>query len=169
MSPAVAVCESSLVPIPIGLHFSIEVNFTFSDCYNLIWPLTLIYDLWPHQQMRVPMLHPWHKFGSNRTSTVELRPILHFQSISQLDCRWPLTLVYDLWPHQQMRVPMLHLWVKFGSNRTSTFQLRSILPLFYIFSLSYNLTSHDLWPWCVTLDLTNKCDLPCCTYDPSLV
>ena len=40
---------------------------------------------------------------------------------------------------------------------------------FYIFNLSYNLTSYDLWPWYVTFDLINKWRSPCCTYDPSLV
>ena len=40
---------------------------------------------------------------------------------------------------------------------------------FHIFSLSYNLTSDDLWPWYVTFDLINKWGFPCCIYDPTLV
>ena len=40
---------------------------------------------------------------------------------------------------------------------------------FHIFSLSYNLTSDDLWPWYVTFNLTNKWGFPCCIYDPTLV
>ena len=40
-----------------------------------------------------------------------MRPFSHFQPILQLDLRWPLILIYNLWPHQQMRAPMLHLWL----------------------------------------------------------
>ena len=40
---------------------------------------------------------------------------------------------------------------------------------FHIFSLSYNLTTDDLWPWYVTFDLINKWKLPRCIYDPTLV
>ena len=40
---------------------------------------------------------------------------------------------------------------------------------FHIFSLSYNLTSNDLWPWYVTSDLISKWGFPCCIYDPTLV
>ena len=36
-------------------------------------------------------------------------------------------------------------------------------------AVSYNLTSDDLWPWCVTFDLVNKWGFPCCIYDPTLV
>ena len=35
---------------------------------------------------------------------------------------------------------------------------------FHIFSLSYNLTSDDLWPWYMTFDLINKWGFPCCIY-----
>ena len=40
---------------------------------------------------------------------------------------------------------------------------------FSIFSLSYNLTSDDHWPWYVAFDLINKLGFPCCIYDPTLV
>ena len=41
---------------------------------------------------------------------------------------------------------------------------------FHIFSLSYNLTSDDLWSWHnVTFDLINKWGFPCSIYDPTLV
>ena len=40
---------------------------------------------------------------------------------------------------------------------------------YYIFSLSYNLTSDDLWPWYMTIDLINKWGYPCCIYEPTLV
>ena len=40
---------------------------------------------------------------------------------------------------------------------------------FHIFSLPYNLTLDELWPWYVTFDLINKWGFPCCIYDPTLV
>ena len=40
---------------------------------------------------------------------------------------------------------------------------------FHIFSLSYNLTSDNLWHWYVTFNLINKWGFPCCICDPTLV
>ena len=60
---------------------------------------------------------------------------------------------------------MLFQLTKFGSNRTSTFQIRSLSH----FQPIYNLTSDDLWPWYVTFDLINKWGFLCCIYDPTLV
>ena len=40
---------------------------------------------------------------------------------------------------------------------------------FYIFELSYNLTSDDFWPLNVPFDLINKWLSPCCMYAPTLV
>ena len=92
-------------------------------------------------------------FGSNQTSTFQIRPILHLEPILQLDLRWPLTSVCDLWPHQQMKVPCYDTkWHQF-----------------YIFSPSSNLTSDDLWPQYVTFDLINKWRFPCYIFDPNLV
>ena len=61
-------------------------------------------------------LDPHTCYGNSNWSSMQISPNLHFQVILQLDLRWPLTLIYDLWPHQQMRVLMLHLWPKFGWN-----------------------------------------------------
>ena len=69
------------------LHFQAILQLDFR------WPLTLTCDLRPHEYMKVPMLYSWTKFSSNWTSTFQMRPILHFQPILQLDLRWPLTLV----------------------------------------------------------------------------
>ena len=54
-----------------------------------------------------------------------MRPISHFQPILKLDLRWPLTLICDLWPHQQIRVPMLHLWPNFGWNPSKHVEVRA--------------------------------------------
>ena len=45
--------------------------------------------------------------NSDRSSSLQIRPTLHFQVILQLDLRWPLTLVYDHWPHEHIKVPTL--------------------------------------------------------------
>ena len=48
------------------------------------------------------------QFGSNQTSTFQMRPFSHFQPIRQPDLRWPLALVYDLWPHEHMKILILY-------------------------------------------------------------
>ena len=78
-----------------------------------------------------------------------------------------MTFDLGIWP--------LTAWTYDGSHVMSInqvwFQLRLQLfkwGHFHILSLSYNLTSDDLWPWYVTFDLINKCGFPCCIYDPAL-
>ena len=83
---------------------------------DLRWTLTLVYDLWLHEHMKVHILYQETKFGSNRRSTSQMRPFSHFQPILQLDPRWPLTLIYDLSPHQILRTPKLHLRPNVGWN-----------------------------------------------------
>ena len=147
---------------------------------------------------------------------MQISPNWHFQVILQVDLRWPLTLICDLWPHEHMKVPyninkpslvqiglQLFKWGHFhifslSYNLTSddlwpwymTFDCMNICQFtyyinkpslvqirlqlfkwdhFHIFSLSYNLTSGDLWPWYITFDLINKWGFPCCIYDPTLV
>ena len=94
-----------------------------------------------------------------------MRPFSHFQPILQLDIRWPLTLVYDLWPNEHMKVPI-------------RYQKTSLVPIelqlfkwghFHTFSLSYNLTSDDRWPWYMTFDQMNIWRFPYYINKPSLV
>ena len=144
---------------------------------------------------------------------MQISPNLHFQLILQVDLRWPLTLICDLWPHEYMKVPYyinkpslvqiglqlrpFHIF-SLTYNLTSddlwtwymTFDCMNIWRFTYyinkpslvqighqpfkwghfqFFSLSYNLTSDDLWPWYMTFDLINKWEFPCCIYDPTLV
>ena len=93
---------SSSMQISPNLHFKVILQV------DLGWPLTLICDLWPHEHMKVSILYQWTKFGSNQTSTFQMRPFLHFQPILQLDLRWPSTLVHDLWLHEHMKVYILY-------------------------------------------------------------
>ena len=82
---------------------------------------------------------------------------------------WP-QMTYDLgiWP--------LTTWTYEGSHIISINQVWFQLDFqlfkwghFYIFSLSYNLTSDDLWPWYVTFHFIKKWGFPRCIYDPTLV
>ena len=129
---------------------------------DLTWPLTFICDLWPHEHVKVPILHQFTKFGSNWTSTFQTRWILHFEPILQLNLWWTLTLVYDLWPREHMKGPILYQ-TKFGSQQTSDFSNEAI------FSLSYILTLNDLWPWYMTFDHMNIWRIPYCINKPSSV
>ena len=100
--------------------------------------------------------------------TFQMRSFSHFQPILQLDLKWPLTLVHDLWLHDHMMVQILY---KYYINKPSLVQIGLQLfkwGHFHIFNLSYNLTANDLWPWYMTFDLINKWGFPCCIYDPTL-
>ena len=81
---------------------------------------------------------------------MQIRLNLHFQVISQVELRWPLTLICDLRPHKHEGFHIISInqvWFK------SNFQLFK-WGHFHIFSLSYNLTSDDLWPWYMTFAWT---------------
>ena len=67
--------------------------------------------------------------------------ILCFQVTLQLDLRWPLTLVCDIWSHKGSHIISINqVWFQLDfknfSNETNL-----------IFSASYNLIWNDLWPW----------------------
>ena len=78
----------------------------------------------------------------------------------------------NLWPWY-MTFDCMNIWrFTYYINKPSLVQIRLQLfkwGHFHIFSLSYNLTSDDLWPWYMTFDLINKWGFPCCIYDPTLV
>ena len=78
----------------------------------------------------------------------------------------------DLWPWY-MTSDCMNIWgFPYHINKPSLIPIGLQLfnwGHFHIFSLSYNLTSDDLWPWYVTFDLINKWGFPCCIYDPTLV
>ena len=86
--------------------------------------------------------------------------------ILELDLWWlTLALVYDFDCMNIQKIP-------YFINKPSLILIRFQLfkwGYFHIFSLSYNLTWDDHWPWYVTFDLINKWGFPCCIYDPTLV
>ena len=140
-----------------------------------------------------------------------MRPLSNFQPISQLDLRWPLTLVCDpdltnIWrfPYYIYKPSFitirLHLFkgenFKFQPYNLTSDDLviwtltlwtwkfphyiikPSFVPIrlqlfkwgeFYIFSPSYTMTLDDLWPWYVTFDGMNIWSIPYYINKPSLV
>ena len=78
----------------------------------------------------------------------------------------------DLW-HWYMTFDCMNIWrFTYYINKSSLVQIGFQLfkwGHFHMFSLSYNLTSDDLWPWYMTFDLMNTWGFPCCIYDPTLV
>ena len=69
--------------------------------------MTFDLDLWPFDSM--------NKFGSNRISTFQMKPLSHFQPILQLDFRWPSTLMWPLTSStndDSYVASMTQLWLK---------------------------------------------------------
>ena len=99
-------------------NFSNEAIFTFS-AYITTWP-QMTFDLgtwpltaWTYEGSHILSINQvWFKSDINFSNEA----IFTFSAYLKLDFRWPLTLIYNLWPHQQMRVPMLHLWPNFARN-----------------------------------------------------
>ena len=97
-------------------HFSNDLNFTFWDhlTTDLWWPLTLVYNLCLHLHINCPYCIQT-KFGSIRLQLFKCDHFYIFYQLYNLTSNdlWPW---YDFCLHQQMRVPMLHLWPNFGWN-----------------------------------------------------
>ena len=124
-----------------------------------MWPLTL-----------------WTYEGSHIISINQVWIWLDFISLTETNLTFSAYLT--TWPQMTFDLGMWSLtsWTYEGSliviNKSSSVLIRLQLfecGQFYIVSLSYNLTSDNLWPWYVTLDLVNIWGFPCCIYDPSLV
>ena len=90
--------------------FSLFFNLTSDD----IWPWYMTFVLINKWGFPCCIYDP--TLVEIHQSMWKIGPFSHFQPIFKLDLRWPLTLTYDIWPHQQMRVPMLYLWPIFGWN-----------------------------------------------------
>ena len=98
--------------------FSLSYNLTSDD----LWPWYMTFD-----HMNIWRL----TYNINIPSVVQIwLPTFQtghfhiFQPILQLDIRWPLTLICDLWPHQQTRVHMLHISPSFGWNPSKHVEVR---------------------------------------------
>ena len=111
--------------------------------------------------MKVPILYQYPSLVQIRLPTFQMRLLSHSVYLTT----WPqMTFDLGIWP--------LTAWTYEGSHKPSLVPTGLQLfkwGYFHIFSLSYSLTSDDLWPWYVTFDLINKWGFPCCIYDPSLV
>ena len=94
--------KPSLVQIQLQLFrwghfhiFSLSYNLTSDD----LWPWFMIFD---HMNIwRFPYYINKLSLVPTGFPTFQMRPLSHFQPILQVDLRWLLTLVYDLWPHQK--------------------------------------------------------------------
>ena len=100
------------------------------------------------------------------SSSIQISLNLHFSGYLT---SWPqMTFDLDLWPFDRMNIWRLAYYI----NKPSLVQIWLQLfkwGHFHIFSLSYNLTSDNLWPSYMTFDLIHKCGFPCSIYDPTLV
>ena len=142
-----------------NLHFQAIYKLTSDD----LWPWFVTFDhmnIWrfPYYTTKpslVPIGLPLFKWG-------------HFRIFS---LSYNLTLD-DLWPWY-VTSDLMNIWrFPYYTNKPSLVPIGLQLfkwGQFRIFSLSYNLTLDDLWPWYVTFDLINKCGFPCCIYDSTLV
>ena len=131
---------------------------------DLRWPLTLICDL----------LTTWRfPYYTNKPTLVQIGLKLfkwsHFYIFSlsynlTWDNLWPWYMTFD-----SMNIWRLSYYINNQVWFQSDFNFSNEAGHFHIFSLSYNLTSNDLWPWYVIFDLINKWGFPCCIYGPTLV
>ena len=116
------------------------------DCYNHD-NVTCCCSLWM-MQVDINDPTPVEATCSNLIWRLQISKILHFQAILQLDLRWTLTLVCDLWPCKHMNLKMFEgshvvsieqVWFQLNFN----FSIRPILhfqPILQI-DLRFPLTS----------------------------
>ena len=141
--------------VPIGLQLFTWGHF---HIFSLFYHLTSD-DLWPWY-MTFDCMNIWRfPYYINKSSLVQIGLQLfkwdHF-TCSAYFTTWPqMTFDPDIWP--------LTAWTYEGSHVISINQVWFQLDFqlltrghFHIFSLSYNVTSDDLWPWYVTFDLIKK-------------
>lgn len=62
--------------------------------YNFIWSVTLKCDLWPQYQLKISKIDASMIQLNLVVIILELRPLLHCQTASQIDLLWPSTLVW---------------------------------------------------------------------------
>ena len=76
----------------------------------------------------------------------KLIEILHFPSNLTSDDPWPWYITFDF-INIQREPPPLHLWPKFGSNRTSNFSKQTQITKTNIFHLTWPQMTFDLSTW----------------------
>ena len=90
----------------------------------------------------------------------------------KVDLKWHLTLSCDLEVRHNVKVPIVHLWFKFGCNRSEPVHAgaiwkRATITITVWRQITNNLTSNDLWPCHVTSKSVITWRFP--IDDPSLV
>ena len=151
----------------LDFNFSSEVNFTFWAHLATWLLMTVDLGIWPLTTKTYKGSHivsinqVWFQLNYNFSNEA----LSHFQPILQLDLRWPLTLIYDLWPHQT-RVPMLHLWPNFGWNPSKHVEATKKEPNVNLFSQQTTTTTDincglsDLYVSFLLGQVTQKCHHP---------
>jgi len=117
---------------------------TFSGC------LTFDFSMWHLTSWICEGTHVAHM------AQVWLQLDLNCQNETHFRVTWLLTSVCDLWPHEHVKEPMLHIWPKFGCPQLD---------------LNCQNETHlqVTWPLTSVCDLMNIWRNICCTCDPSLV
>ena len=152
----------------LNFNFSNKAIFTFL-AYLTTWPqMTFDIGIWPFDRMNIWRFQFYINKPSLVPSGLQLFKWGHFHIFSlsynlSSDDLWSWYMTFD----------RMNIWrFPYYINKPSLVPIGLQLLKwghFHISSLSYNLTSDDLWPWYVTFDLINKWRFPCCTYDPTLV
>ena len=151
--------DLDLWPFWLQEHMKVPISLVQIGFQLLIWPLTT----WPYESSYVISINQvWFQsdfnfsIETNFTFSAYLTTWLHMTFDLGM---WALTSSTNYSSHV---ISINQVWFK------SDFKLFN-WGQFCIFSLSYNLTSYDLWPWYVNFDLIKKWGFPCCTYDSNLV
>ena len=159
------------------------VQYNFTDSFMVGRPTYML-----PQILNIPMMSPTASVTCRRGLWMQIdtwpwshtywgRMVLTGPQV----CKWVKSYIFrlsykltshDLWP-SSVTFDLMNMW-----RFLHYINKPSLVPIglqlfnwghFYIFSLSYNLTSDDLWHWYVNFDLINKWGFPCCIYDPTLV
>ena len=149
-----------------SMTFEIELQlfkweqYIFSLSYNLTSDFDL--DMWPSSLLYkgshvASMTQVWFQLDFNFSNESNFTFSAYLTTWPQMTFdlnMWPLTsLLYKGSHVASMTQVWFQLDFNFSNESNFTFSAYFKWEQFYIFSLSYNLTSDDLWPWYVTLNL----------------
>ena len=103
------------------LNFSNETIFTFSAYLTTWTQMTFDFDTWPLTSLTYEGSHiiSINQVWFHSDFNVSNKAIFTFSAILQLDLRWPLTLVHDLWLHEHSHIRPISInqvWFKSELN-----------------------------------------------------
>ena len=114
--------------------------------------------------IKQPTKYKWHKYEGSCNAAIWKR----LTETLQFDLQWPLTLSCDIEVRHTVKVPIVHLWSKFGCNRSEPVHAgaiwkRATITITIWRQITNNLTSSDLWPCHVTSKSVITWRFPLCT------